>query len=112
MLQIASIALILLGIYGLLTDRNIIKILVSLNVFEIGLNIFIITTGYVDGGITPILTSTFTSSNANFVDPLPQALVLTAIVIGLGTTALGLAFARNVYKKYGTVCLDDIRGNK
>lgn len=112
MIIYASIVLMLLGIYGLLTDRNIIKILVSLNVFEVGLNIFIIANGYVEGAFAPILTGSVNSSSLNFVDPLPHALVLTAIVIGLGTTALGLAFARKFYKKYGTLCLDDLKGEK
>ena len=112
MLQYAGIALMLLGIYGLLIDRNIIKMLVSLNVFELGLNLFIITVGYQKGGIAPILTASHPSSSATFVDPLPQALVLTAIVIGLGTTALGLAFARKMYQKYGTYNLDELRGHE
>ncbi|MDX1359455.1 MAG: sodium:proton antiporter [Clostridia bacterium] len=45
-----------------------------------------------------------------FVDPLPQALVLTSIVIGLGITALGLVFARRIHKKYGTYDLNEIGG--
>jgi multicomponent Na+:H+ antiporter subunit C len=82
--------------------------IVSLNVMEIGLNIFIISVGFVYDGIAPILTSTNSSSALLFVDPLPQALVLTAIVIGVGTTALGLAIAKNIYSKYGTFNLDEV----
>lgn len=108
MIQYASIILMLVGVYGLLTQKNIIKLLVSLNIFEIGLNIMIISIGYVNGGISPILTSTNNSSKLSFVDPLPHALVLTAIVIGVGTTALGLAFARKLYKKHGTFELDEM----
>ena len=108
MLQYAAIILLMLGLYGLLTQRNVIKIIISLNILEIGLNIFIISVGYFQGGIAPILTST---SNGDLVDPLPQALVLTAIVIGVGTTALGLALARNIYQKYGTFELDEMGDN-
>lgn len=111
MLQIAAIALIVLGLYGILSQRNIIKIIISLNVLEIGLNLFIISIGFVTGGIAPILTSQNNSSTLNFVDPLPQALVLTAIVIGVGTTALGLALAKKVYAKYGTFELDEMGEN-
>ncbi|MBN2258916.1 MAG: cation:proton antiporter subunit C [Clostridiales bacterium] len=111
MIQYAGIILMLIGIYGLLTDKNVIKIIVSLNVFELGLNVFIISVGFVKDGVAPILTSVNNHSGLIFVDPLPQALVLTAIVIGLGTTALGLAFARRIYMKYGTLDLEEIGGN-
>jgi multicomponent Na+:H+ antiporter subunit C len=108
MLQYAAIFLIVLGLYGLITKRNVIKIIISLNVLEIGLNIFIISVGYVTGGVAPIFSDAALNSNVNFVDPLPQALVLTAIVIGVGTTALGLALAKNMYQKYGTFELDEM----
>lgn len=108
MIQYASIVLILIGIYGLLSQKNVIKLIVSLNIFEIGLNILIISIGYVNGGIAPILTTFNNTNKLNFVDPLPHALVLTAIVIGVGTTALGLAFARKLYKKYNTFELDEM----
>ena len=108
MLQYAAIAMLMLGLYGLLTQRNIIKIILSLNILEIGLNLFIISIGYVDDGIAPILTSVNDSNALVFVDPLPQALVLTAIVIGVGTTALGLALAKIIYQKYGTFEIDEM----
>jgi multicomponent Na+:H+ antiporter subunit C len=98
----------MLGLYGLLTQRNIIKIIISLNILEIGLNLFIVSVGFVDGGLAPIFTSVNNSSNLVFVDPLPQALVLTAIVIGVGTTALGLALAKVIYQKYGTFEIDEM----
>lgn len=105
MLQYAAIILLMLGLYGLLTQRNVIKIILSLNILEIGLNLFIISVGFFKGGIAPILTS---ETVGEFVDPLPQAMVLTAIVIGVGTTALGLALARKIYNKYGTLNLDEM----
>jgi multicomponent Na+:H+ antiporter subunit C len=107
MLQYAAIVLIMLGLYGILTQRNIIKIILALNILEIGLNLFIVSVGYVDGGLAPIL-SVENPTTAGFVDPLPQALVLTAIVIGVGTTAVALAIAKNVYNKYGTFELDEM----
>ncbi|MBN2605546.1 MAG: NADH-quinone oxidoreductase subunit K [Bacilli bacterium] len=108
MLQYAAIVLIMLGLYGILTKRNVIKIIVSLNILEIGLNLFIVSVGFVDGGLAPIFTSQNATNDLNFVDPLPQALVLTAIVIGVGTTALGLAIAKTIYAKYGTFNLDEM----
>lgn len=110
MLQYVAIILMMLGLYGILTQRNVIKIIISLNILEIGLNIFIISIGFVTGGIAPILTSSNANNSLIFVDPLPQALVLTAIVIGVGTTALGLALAKNIYAKYGTFNIDEMKG--
>lgn len=107
MLQYAAIFMMMIGLYGILTNRNVIKIIISLNILEIGLNIFIISIGYVNGGIAPILTSA-TQANPIFVDPLPQALVLTAIVIGVGTTALGLSLAKKMFQKYGTYNIDEM----
>jgi len=112
MIRIASLVLILIGLYGVLSTKNVIKIIISINIMEIGINIFIVSVGFIKNGIAPILTSEFTTSSLNFVDPLPQAMVLTSIVIGLGLTALGLAFARKLYKKYGTYDLSEIGGMK
>jgi len=108
MIQYAAILLMFMGLYGLLTNRNIIKIIISLNIIEIGLNIFIISIGFVYDGIAPIMTSTNSSSALIYVDPVPQALVLTAIVIGVGTTALGLALAKNIHNKYQTLEIDEV----
>ncbi|MBM7558437.1 sodium:proton antiporter [Marinitoga litoralis] len=108
MIQYLFIGLILIGIYGLLTQKNLIKLVVALNVLEVGVNLFIISTGYVKDGIAPILFKGAISTNNNFVDPLPQALVLTAIVIGVGVTALSLTVVRKIYEKYGTLEMDEM----
>lgn len=110
MIRITSLILILIGIYGIFSTRNVIKILIGINIMELGVNIFIVSVGFVNGGLAPILTSENVSTYMNFVDPLPQALVLTSIVIGLGITALGLVFARRIHKKYGTYDLSKIGG--
>ena len=112
MIQYFSLALVLIGIYGLMTQKNVIKLIVSLNIMEIGVNVFIISVGYVAGGIAPILTSQNNTSALLYVDPLPQALVLTSIVIGVGVTALALALARKMYKRYGTYELSEMEGEQ
>lgn len=109
MIGIISLILILIGFYGLITNRHILKMIVAMNILEIGVNIFIVSLGYKEGAVAPILTSVHQSNTLSFVDPLPQALVLTAIVIGVGSTALALAFARKIYAKYGTYQLDEIK---
>ena len=110
MIQVAAGCLMILGIYQLLTTKHMIKMLIGLNLFELGLNLLIITIGFREGGLAPILTSDQATSALKFVDPLPQAIVLTAIVIGLGVTAVGLTLAKKLYAKHGTYELDQIGG--
>ncbi|MCK5811499.1 MAG: NADH-quinone oxidoreductase subunit K [Clostridiales bacterium] len=112
MIRLASLLLLLIGLYGVLTTKNVIKMIISINIMELGVNIFIISVGFITNGVAPNLTEHIDSSLSNFVDPLPQALVLTSIVIGLGITSLGLAFARKMNKKYGTYDLTMIGGMK
>ena len=110
-----AFVLFLIGLFGVLTKRNIIKILVSLSITETAVNLFMITVGYIARGKAPILTKVIGSisvQNLKFVDPLPQALVLTAIVIGLGTTALSLVIAIKLFKNYGTLNITKMDGKK
>lgn len=111
MIQYFSIMLIAIGIYGLLSQKNLVKLIVSLNIVELGVNIFIVSIGYVAEGKVPILSPIANKSSMRFVDPLPQALVLTAIVIGVGVTALALSLVLKVKESYGTIELDKIRGD-
>jgi len=96
--------LILIGLYGVATKKNIVKIVVSLIIMDYGINLFLILLGYKGKGIAPIIegASEVSSFAANSVDPLPQALVLTAIVIGLGVVALMTAICIRLYERYGT----------
>ncbi len=98
--------LFLVGLYGVLTRKNIIKIIIGLCVMEYSLYLFMAMIGYVKGGVAPIIDPA--NSATIVVDPLPQAIVLTAIVIGLATTALLLAIAIKLYKKYKTFDIDKI----
>lgn len=107
MIQYAAIILFVLGLYGLFINSHVIKMLIALNIMEIGLNLFIISIGFSSEGVAPILSST-NDTALIFVDPLPQALVLTAIVIGVGTTALGLAFAKRIYQQYHSFDLKEM----
>ena len=92
--------LFLVGLYGVLTRRNLIKIVIGFTIMEFSVFLFLVLIGYIDEGMAPIITENL--ENPAFVDPLPQAMVLTAIVIGLATSAMLLAIAIRVYKKYGT----------
>lgn len=103
---ILSFILFLVGLYGLITRRNLIKIVISLSIMEFSVFLFLVLIGYIDAGIAPIVDLSL--SNQVYVDPLPQAMVLTAIVIGLATTAMLLAIAIRLYRKYKTFDIREI----
>ena len=102
-----AISLILIGLYAVLVKKNLLKILVGLSIMETGVNLLLISVGYISGRSAPILSEGIGPSQA--VDPIPQALVLTAIVIGVATTAMALSVAIILYEKYGTLNVEEIR---
>jgi len=104
---IGCVILFLIGIYAILTKRNLIKIAIGFCLLEYAVNLFFAFIGYKKGSLAPIYTEIH--QQKNFVDPIPQALVLTAIVIGLGTTALLLSVAIRLYEKYKTFDVKEIK---
>lgn len=99
--------LFLTGLYGVITRRNLIKIAISLSVMEFSTFLFLALMGYREGGVAPIVD--MADPVKQYVDPLPQAMVLTAIVIGLATTAMLMAVIIRIYRKYGTFDIREIK---
>ncbi|TVQ36337.1 MAG: cation:proton antiporter [Spirochaetaceae bacterium] len=97
--------LTLLGLYGLITSRNCVKIVICFNMMETAALIFLIALGYREGGTIPIIHP----ERDVYVDPLPHALALTAIVIGASLTALMLAHIARMYEQYKTLNIDRMR---
>lgn len=106
--------LILTGLYGALTKRNILRIIVSFTVANTGVNLVLVAVGYMPGRSAPILDEAVPVADAaaRIIDPLPQALVLTAIVIGVGITALMLTYAYKLYEAKGTLDISKCRDLK
>lgn len=100
-------ALLLVGIYGVLTKRDLIKIILSLGILGYAVNLLLILFAYRKDSVYPILSKGKEASS--MVDPLPQALVLTSIVIELGTTAMLVALAIKLFENYGTFDITEIR---
>jgi len=107
MVYLLCLILFSLGIYCILRKRNIIKIIVGVIIAEYAVNLLFILVAYRIRGRSPILAPD--TQILNMVDPLPHALVLTAIVISLATTALLVAIAMRIYEKYGTFDITKIR---
>lgn len=106
-LYMLCLLLFAVGIYCLLVKKNLIKKIIGLGITEYAINLFFILLGYRNNAEAPILDKNIRITN--FVDPLPQALILTSIVIGLGVTALMVAIAVRVYEKYRTFDINQIR---
>lgn len=96
---VLSFAIILIGIYGVVFSRSIIKSIICFAVTETSLILLFLNLSYVDGGSAPIVSS----SQAPMVDPLPQALMITAIVIGASVTALAFMLSIKIFHHFGTL---------
>jgi len=103
--QAGALGLILLGVLGMVLWHDLMRVILGLTLLESGVNLFIVSVGYRPGSVAPILTG---APAASMVDPLPQALILTAIVIGVGVLALALALAVRVYQEYGVLDLQQL----
>lgn len=103
--------LIAIGLYGMVVKKNVMKIVISLAIMEYGINLLLILIGYRDNGAPPILQEGADAAKfaAEAVDPLPQALVLTSIVISLGVLALLVAICIRLYERYGTFDITEMR---
>jgi len=108
---VGAFGLVFIGLYMLLVKRNLIKVIIGLGILDTGVNLFLISIGYITKGTAPIFSRPGIDAEL-MVDPVPQALVLTAIVIGVAVLALALSLAIRLYQHYGTLNLRRIREQK
>ena len=106
---IASFFLIVLGLYCIVVKYNLVKTVIGLSILDYGVNLLIITIGFNPGGTAPIFTQGEITAASYFVDPIPQALTLTSIVIGACVTAMSLALVIKLEEQYGTTDTREIR---
>jgi multicomponent Na+:H+ antiporter subunit C len=104
-----SLGLIGIGMAGLVMSRNLYRIVLALSLAEAGANLLLVLVGFRHGGIAPIVQPGL--SVADMVDPVPQAMVLTAIVIGVGVQAMALALAIRARNAYGTLDMHALRAH-
>ncbi|MDO9462006.1 MAG: cation:proton antiporter subunit C [Alphaproteobacteria bacterium] len=100
----AVMLLMAVGFYVVVSRGNLIKKIVGLNMFQVSVFMLYISIGKVTDGTAPILTG----KTEVFSNPLPHVLILTAIVVGVATTAIGLALAVRIHESYGTIEEDEI----
>jgi multicomponent Na+:H+ antiporter subunit C len=120
---ITAVVVILIGLYAALVKRSLIKVVIGLSIFDSGVNLLLISVGYLTSGTAPIFSpgvvkdmpltlENIKKLSEGMVDPVPQALVLTAIVIGFGVTAVALSLVIRLYRHHQTLNIDEIKNLK
>jgi multicomponent Na+:H+ antiporter subunit C len=102
----AVIVLMMIGLYIMISRGNLVKKIMGMNIFQVSVIMLYVSMGKVHGGTPPILIEG--ADDVLYSNPLPHVLMLTAIVVGVATTAVGLALAVRVREAYGTVEEDEI----
>jgi len=106
LLYVGAIGLLAIGIAGVLLSRHLFRIVLALSIAESGGNLLLVLTGFRWNAVAPIIEG---AAQGTMVDPVPQAMVLTSIVIGVGVQALALAMAVRLRQAYGTLDIREIR---
>ena len=101
------LVLFCIGLYAVVRKRNVIKIIIGIGIMEYAVNLFLVLVGYRTMGRSPIFAPD--QPIQNMVDPLPQQMVLTSIVLGLSVTLILVAIAIRIYEKYGTFDITKIQ---
>jgi len=99
---VATVVLMLVGLYGMAIKQNLVKKLVGLNVFQAAIILFFIVHAWVTGGSVPIWEDALPDA-ADYVNPIPHGLMLTAIVVSVATTGVALALLIRIHRNFGTL---------
>ena len=110
-LYILTFALLGLGLAGIVVCNNYMKKLMCMNIMQVAVIFFYLLLGQKDGGTIPVAINSIIHA-ADYIDPLPHGLMLTAIVVSLGTTGVGLALLMRTWDKYGTIDEDVLISKK
>ena len=100
--------LLVIGLYMVVASSNLVKKVIGLNLFQTGIFLFFVTAAFVDGGQSPVIPAEAEAGEL-YASPLPQVIVLTAIVVGVALTAVSLALVIRIYDEYGTLDEETLR---
>ena len=106
---LAVAALIGIALYIIISQRNLIKLVMGISILTSGVNLFLVALGYREGGVAPIYTN---APDGIMVLPVPQALTLTSIVIAVATLALMLSMIMRIYRHTGSIDSEESRTMK
>ena len=107
-ITIGSFLILVIGLVGALSKKNLFKVFLSLAIAESSLFIYFIGMHFSIGKVAPIVTDRVTEFSSSMVDPVPQAMILTTIVIGIAVLSLGLSFVISYYKLTGKMRIDEM----
>ena len=107
-ITIGSFLILVIGLVGALSKKNLFKVFLSLAIAESSLFIYFIGMHFSIGKVAPIVTDKVTEFSSSMVDPVPQAMILTTIVIGIAVLSLGLSFVISYYKLTGKMRIDEM----
>ena len=102
-----TLLLLLLGVYGMVSCKNYMKKLICMNIMQVAVIFFYLCFAQKKGGTIPVALDTIVNAD-KYVNPIPHGLMLTAIVVSLGTTGVGLALLTRIKEKYGSIEEDNI----
>ena len=108
LLLVTGVGRILIGLFGVLVHRNIMRMIIGFALVDTGIHIVMVATGYISGGTAPIIDAALSKADAGqrAVDPIPSALTVTAILIGFSVTAIMLSYAIRLYNAKKTLSID------
>ena len=106
--ELTAMVLFAIGFTMLVFSKNILKKIMGLNIMDTGVYLFLASMGYIDNKLSPIVPSQGAVNPTDYINPIPQGLVLTGIVVSVSVSALMLALTVKLYKKYRTLNLDEI----
>ena len=103
------VLLMMIGLYTVIARDHLVKKLIGLGVFQVSVIMFYVSMGKVTGGTAPIIPDEVPAEGILYSNPLPHVLMLTAIVVGVATLAVGLALVVRIREAYGTVEEDELQ---
>ncbi|ADJ15776.1 cation:proton antiporter subunit C [Halalkalicoccus jeotgali] len=106
---VVFIVLLSVGLYMVIASQNLVKKVIGVNLFQTAIFLFFVAAAYIEGGSAPVVPKDPAGPTAVLVSPLPHVIVLTAIVVGIALTAVGLALIIRIYTEYGTLREDVLR---
>jgi multicomponent Na+:H+ antiporter subunit C len=98
--------LLVIGLYGMIKKRNLMKKVIGASIFQVAIILFFISGSLREGATVPILDENL--SGANYINPLPHALMLTAIVVSVAISGVALAFMVRIYREFHTLDENEI----
>jgi multicomponent Na+:H+ antiporter subunit C len=103
-----TVLMLLIGLYGMLLKGNLVKKLIGMNIFQGAIILFFIVHAYKEGATVPVWDARLSERVADYINPIPHGLMLTAIVVSVATTGVALALLSLIHKRFGTLEEDEL----